>query len=130
MLTHLEGVPDEVPSRCNCAVDATEALIAHYIEAEVREALGETRGCLGWPLLRLKKVRGYLRGLHTVLENHRKKWCNEMNEIDTRRRLVNEATVQRLIQNEERRRAFEVRWTEARDRCLRAVDEGSFIGPI
>ena len=37
---------------------ATEDLIAHYIEAEIREALGETRGCLGWPLHRLKKVRG------------------------------------------------------------------------
>ena len=58
MLRHLEGVPDEVPSRCNCAVSATEDLIAHYIEAEIREALGETRGCLGWPLHRLKKVRG------------------------------------------------------------------------
>ena len=58
MLRQLEGVPDEVPSRCNCAVSAIEDLIAHYIEAEIREALGETRGCLGWPPHRLRKVWG------------------------------------------------------------------------
>ena len=58
MLRVLEGVADEVPLRCNCAVSGAEDLIAHYIEAEIREALGETRGCLGWPPNRLKKVRG------------------------------------------------------------------------
>ena len=130
MLRHLEGVPDEVPSRCNCAVSETEVLIAHYIEAEIREVLGETRGCLGWPNLRLKKVKGHLRGLRTALETHRQKWCNEMNEIDTRRRLVDEATVKRLIQNEERSRAFEASWAVARERCLRDLDVGTFTGPI
>ena len=56
VLRILEGVPDEVPCRCNCAVSGAEDLMAHYIEAEIREAVGETRGCLGWPLQRLKKV--------------------------------------------------------------------------
>ena len=42
------GVPIEVPVRCNCAVQGTEELIAHYVESEIREVLGETRGCLGW----------------------------------------------------------------------------------
>ena len=78
----------------------------------------------------LRKVKGHLRGLHTVLETHRKKWCTEMNEIDTRRRLVHEATVMRRIQNEERRRAFEASWGAVRDRCLRDLDVGTFTGPI
>ena len=78
----------------------------------------------------LRKVKGHLRGLRTVLEAHRKKWCTEMNEIDTRRRLVNEATVMRRIQNEERRRAFEASWKAARERCLRELDVGTFEGPI
>ena len=119
VLRILEGVADEVPCRCNCAVSGAEALIAHYIEAEVREALGETRGCLGWPLLRLKKVKGHLRGLRNALETRRKELRTEMNEIDMKRRVVNEATVMRLIQSEERRRAFEASWGEARERCQR-----------
>ena len=56
VLSFLEGVADEAPCRCNCAVNGAEDLIAHYIEAEIREALGETRGCLGWPGQRLRKV--------------------------------------------------------------------------
>ena len=52
----------------------------------------------------MKTVRGHLRGLRSALEAHRKKWCTEMNEIDLKRRMVNEATVMRLIQSEERRR--------------------------
>ena len=56
VLSHLEGVPNEVPSRCNCAILAHEELIAHYIEGEIREAIGEARGCLGRPTLRTKKV--------------------------------------------------------------------------
>ena len=78
----------------------------------------------------LPQVKGHLRGLRTALETHRKKWCNEMNEIDSRRRMVNEATVMRLIQTEERRRAFEASWGEARERCLRGLDEGTFTGEI
>ena len=45
-----EGVPIDVPARCNCAVEGTEEVMAHYIESEIREVSGETRGCLGWPL--------------------------------------------------------------------------------
>ena len=75
-------------------------------------------------------MKGHLRGLRTVLETHRKKWCNEMNEIDTRRRLVDEATVKRLIQNEERSRAFEASWAVARERCLRDLDVGTFTGEV
>ena len=56
VLSHLEGVPNEVPSRCNCAILAREELIAHYIEGEIREAIGEARGCLGRPCLRTKHV--------------------------------------------------------------------------
>ena len=44
--------------------------------------------------------------------------------------MVNEATVMRLIQTEERRRAFEASWGEARERCLRGLDEGTFTGEI
>ena len=47
VLRHLEGVPDEVPSRATCSMTTTEDLIAHYIEGEIREVAGETRGCLG-----------------------------------------------------------------------------------
>ena len=56
MLKQLEGLPDELPARCNCSLQATEDLIAHYIEGEMREARGETRGCLGFPQGRIKKV--------------------------------------------------------------------------
>ena len=53
-----------------------------------------------------------------------------MNVIDTRRRLVDEATVKRIIQNEERRRAFEATWAAAQHKCLRDLDVGTFTGPI
>ena len=56
--------------RTNASVrgDAAE-LVAHYMEAEMRELLGEARGCLGWPAVdRLTKVRGWLRGLWKCLE--------------------------------------------------------------
>ena len=130
VLRTLEGVADEVPIRCNCVVSGVEDLIAHYIEAEIREAVGETRGCLGWPSQRLRKVKGHLKGLRNALEVHRQKWCTEMNEIDLKRRMVNEATVMRLIQSEERRRAFEASWGEARARCLRDLEVGTFTGEV
>ena len=69
MLRVLEGVADEVPLRCNCAVSGAEDLIAHYIEAEIREALGETRGCMGWPGQRSKKVKGHMMGLRNDLDS-------------------------------------------------------------
>ena len=56
MLRQLEGVPHEVPGRSNCSSVVTEDLIAHYIEGEIREVRGETRGCLGYPPHRSKKV--------------------------------------------------------------------------
>ena len=57
VLSHLEGVPIEVPTRWNVFMGGHEDVIAHYFEGEVREILGETRGCLGCPTQRLKKVR-------------------------------------------------------------------------
>ena len=68
----LEGIGDDVPPRTNCSPVVSEEVIAHYLEQEMREALGETRGCLGWPNHRMKKVRGHLKGLHTSLEAARK----------------------------------------------------------
>ena len=56
LLEHLEGLPNELPARSNCGNMASEEFIAHYIEGEVREALGETRGCMGNPQMRIKKV--------------------------------------------------------------------------
>ena len=73
VLRHLEGCKDEVPGRANCATTATVESIAHYIEGEIREVAGETRGCLGWPSLRVKKVSGRLQGLHNTVEAVRKK---------------------------------------------------------
>jgi len=49
MLEQLTGEAHEVPTRANFSMFATEDVIAHYIEAEMREAQGETRGCLGAP---------------------------------------------------------------------------------
>ena len=58
VLGHLEGAPDEVPQRSNCASTGGEDLIAHYLEAEIREMQGETRGCLGCASSRMRKVTG------------------------------------------------------------------------
>ena len=93
VLRVLGVVPDQVPPRCNCAVNVVGALMAHYIESEIREAVGETRGCLGWPANRLKKVKGYLFGLRNACEMQRRKWCAERNEMDSKRRLVTEDNV-------------------------------------
>jgi hypothetical protein len=64
ILGQLDGVAHEVPPRSNCCRDEVEPVMAHYIEGEMREAHGETRGCLGWAKYRLKRVRGHLKGLH------------------------------------------------------------------
>ena len=53
-----------------------------------------------------------------------------MNEIDLKLRMVSEGTVMKLIQSEERRRAFEASWGEARERCLRDLDVGTFTGEV
>ena len=130
VLSHLEGVSTEVPFRSNVAASDNEALIAHYIEGEIREILGETRGCLGWPPKKMKKMRGHLTGLRTSFERARKKWCNEENAIEAKRRFVNEAIVGKLWKTEETRKVFETRWNEVKARNLKALDEGSFEGPI
>ena len=130
MLGNLEGVPDEVPPRCNCCTTGHEVLIAIYIEAEMREASGETRGCLGWPPHLAKKRRGHLRGLRLTLEASRKKWCDAENAIEAKRRHVTELTVAKALRSEERRKAFEDRWSDIKARTLKALDEGSFEGPI
>ena len=72
-------------------------MIAHYIEGEMREAHGETRGCLGNPQIRIKRVRGHLAGLRHLLETARKKWCAEENQIEAKRKQVTEQDVARLI---------------------------------
>ena len=46
-----------------------------------------------------------------------------MNAIDLKRSKVSEDTVRNLIRCEEHRRAFEASWAEARDRCLKDLDE-------
>ena len=68
--------------------------------------------------------------MRNALEAQRKKWCNEVNEIDAKRLLVTEATVMSLLQSEERRRAFEKRWGEARERAMADLDEGTFTGEV
>ena len=130
MLRHLEGVAHEVPLRANVGNTVTEDLTAHYSENEVREAHGEARGCLGWPPNRAKKVRGYLQGLRNCIEAARKKWCTEENKIEARRKTVTEEIVKKALKNEERRKAFEARWNEIKARNTKALDEGTFEGPI
>ena len=104
--------------------------MAHYIEGEMREAYGETRGCLGWAKYRMKRVRGHLKGLHTTLEAARKRWCTEENAIEAKRAQITEEMVAKVLKCEERRKAFEARWNEIKARNKRALDEGSFEGPI
>ena len=58
----------------------------------------------------MKKVKGHLKGLRNALEAYRKKWCNEENQIGMKRSMVNEVTVMRAIQSQERREAFEASW--------------------
>ena len=85
---------------------------------------------MGWLSRRMKKVRGHLKGLRNCLENARKKWCVEENEIEDKRRRVTEELVVKLLKCEERRNAFEARWNEVKARNKRALDEGTFEGPI
>jgi len=129
-LGELDGVPDEVPPRCNCCTTGNEELIAYYIEAEMREALGETRGCLGWPQNSGKKRRGHLRGLQNVLEASRKRWCDEENATEAKRKQITEQIAAKAFNSAERRKAFEDRWSEIKARNLKALDEGSFEKPV
>ena len=102
-------------------------LAAHWLEGEMREAKGESRGIVGWPdAKRLKAVRGWLTGLHTVLENYRKRWCKDEDQAEAKRVQASEQVVLRTLQNDERRKAFEEKMKARRAR----LDEGAFEGPI
>ena len=70
------GFDPQALLRCNVAsAGGSEVLIAHYIEGELREVMGEARGCVGWPdKKRTHKVSGWLRGLCGTLETARRKW--------------------------------------------------------
>ena len=85
---------------------------------------------MGWPPQRMKKVRGHLKGLRTALERTRQMWCTEENQIEAKRKQVTEYIVAKVLQNEERRKAFEARWNEVKARSNKALDEGTFEGPI
>ena len=104
--------------------------MCHYIEAEIREALGETQGGLGYPEKRLKTVQGYLRGLRGTLQKYRTKWIREMDAIDSKRRQVTDELVRRVLKDDERRRDFEARWAEAKARGLRELDAGTYTGEV
>ena len=73
---------------------------------------------------------GQANGLRNCLETARRKWCNDHNTNEANRRLVNEATLGKLLKSEERRKAFETRWNEVKAKNLQALDEGTFEGPI
>ena len=130
VLRNIEGVQDELPRRSHCYLSGDESVIAHYIEAEIREAEGETRGQMGWPAQSAKKLKGHLRGLRNSLEAQRQKWAREENVVEAKRQMITEAIVQRALKNEERRKVFEARWDEVKARNLKALDEGTFEGPI
>ena len=129
MLQQLEAVRESlggvfeteglVRSNVFCS-EHSEVLVAHYLEAEAREVKGETRGCTGWPRsLRLKQMRGWLKGLSLSLEAARKKWCIAEDKLEEHReRLTNEMAL-RALKDEERRKVFEARWAEVRGKMNR-----------
>ena len=89
--------------------DKTE-LAAHYIEAEMLEVRGASRGCRGWPYSgRLRKVRGRLKGLHHRLELTHKKWSTAEKQVEAKRAQLTEAMFLRALKCEERRKSFESR---------------------
>ena len=56
------------------------------------EVCGASRGCRGWPTSeRLKKVRGWLRGLHARLEKLMGKWAKSEDQKDARRAMLTAA---------------------------------------
>ena len=78
----------------------------------------------------MKKAKGHLSGLRQSLETSRKKWCAEKNASEAKRKQATEATVARLLCNEERRKAFEARLNEMKALNIMKLDEGTFEGPI
>ena len=109
----------------------TEALIAHYLEAEFREAIGETRGCVGWPFpRRLKHVRGWLNGLQSSLDGARKRWCVTEDAREANRLKVTQEIALKALKSEERRMAFEARCAKFKEKHMKIVQEGTYDGPI
>ena len=109
----------------------SEVLIAHYLEGEYREGIGETRGCVGWPSRnRLKVVRGWLTGLRSSLETFRKKWCAAEDAREAHRSKITMDIALKALRNDERRKVFEARRAEVEERHLKALHEGTYDGPI
>ena len=75
-------------------------------------------------------MKGHLKGLYNSLETFRKKLCIEENQIEAKRKQVTEEIVTNALKNEARRKDFEARWAEVKTRNLKALDEGTWIGPI
>ena len=71
-----------------------------------------------------------MKGLYNSLEGFRKKLCIEENQIEAKRKQVNEEIVKKVLKSEARRKDFEARWNEVKARNLKALDEGTFDGPI
>ena len=129
----LDGVFDaKAILRTNVASTGnSEALVAHYLEAEVREAIGESRGNVGWPVSkRLKQVRGWLTGLSASLEVARQKWCVAEDALESARVRVTEEIALKVLKDEDRRKAFEARWAEVKERNRKRFHEGTYDGPI
>ena len=68
--------------------------------------------------------------MRNTLEAARKKWCIEENAIEANRKQITEVMAAKVLKSEERRKAFEARWNEVKARNQRALDEGTFEGPI
>ena len=68
--------------------------------------------------------------MRNSLETSRKKWCLEENALEAKRKQLTEEMVMKALKSEERRKAFEARWNEIKERNKRALDEGHFEGPI
>ena len=75
-------------------------------------------------------MKGHLKGLYNSLEALRKKLCIEENQIEAKRKQITEEIVTNALKNEARRKDFEARWAEVKTRNLKALDEGTWIGPI
>ena len=76
----------------------------------MREAIGESRGTLGWPdAKRLRQVKGWLNGLRLSLEHYRQKWCKDEDAAEAKRVQASEELILRTLQGADRRKLFEER---------------------
>ena len=108
-----------------------DELLAHYVESEMREVIGEGRGCIGRPAAeRMRKLSGWLKGLMNNLETFHKKWRRNEELREAKRQQLTEAITMRSFADEERRKVFEARWNEVLERQKASLDEGSFEGKI